>query len=64
MPKEKTFIHPYIPNSVPETKAEMLREIGMTDIDVLLQEIPKELRFQSKLNLPKPFLVECELKNT
>jgi len=62
MPKEKTFIHPYIPNSVPETKAEMLREIGVTEVEVLLQEIPEELRFKSKLNLPKPFLAECELK--
>ena len=28
MTKEKTFIHPYIPNSVPEINEEILKEIG------------------------------------
>ena len=52
MIKEKTFIHPYIPNSVPEINEEMLREIGVTDIETLYQEIPEKLRFKRKLNLP------------
>lgn len=62
MAKEKRFIHPYIPNSVPEIKAEMLKEIGVSDVEGLYQEIPEELRIKRKLNLPKPLLAECELK--
>ncbi len=62
MAKEKSFIHPYIPNSVPGIKAEMLKEIGTPDTETLYQEIPEELRFKQKLNLPKPFLAEHDLK--
>lgn len=62
MAKRKAFIHPYIPNSVPEIKAELLREIGVADIEELFQVIPEELRLKKKLNLPKPFLSEYELR--
>jgi len=62
MAKEKPFIHPYIPNSVPAIKAEMLKSIGVEDVETLFQEIPERLRFKRKLNLPKPFLAENELK--
>jgi len=62
MAKEKTFIHPYIPNSVPEIKAEMLKSIGVEDVKTLYQEIPERLRFKRKLNLPEPFLAEQDLK--
>jgi glycine dehydrogenase subunit 1 len=59
---EKGFVHPYIPNAIPEIKAEMLKEIGVPDVETLYQEIPDELRFKRKLNLPQPFLSEYELK--
>ncbi len=62
MAKGKTFVHPYIPNSVPSIKAEMLKEIGVTDVETLYQEIPERLRLKQKLNLPKPFLDEYGLK--
>ena len=62
MAKEKSFIHPYIPNSVPEIKAEMLKSIGVKDVETLYQEIPERLRFKRKLNLPQPFLAEQDLK--
>ncbi|MHA1580953.1 MAG: aminomethyl-transferring glycine dehydrogenase subunit GcvPA [Candidatus Baldrarchaeia archaeon] len=58
----KTIVHPYIPNSVPEVQEEMLREIGLKDIDELYSGIPDELKFKGKFNLPEPFLAECELK--
>ena len=32
MNNKRNFIHPYIPNSVPEIKEKMLREIGIEDI--------------------------------
>lgn len=62
MEKERPFVHPYIPNSVPEIKEEMLRFIGVDDIETLYEEIPKDLRFKGRLNLPAPFVSEYDLK--
>jgi len=62
MAREKPFIHPYIPNSVPEITEEMLKEVGVTDIETLYEEIPEKLRLRRKLNLPEPLLSEYELK--
>jgi glycine dehydrogenase subunit 1 len=55
---KKTFIHPYIPNSVPLTKKEMMAEIGLTDLDELLKDLPVR---SGNLNLPGP-MTECELR--
>ena len=55
-------VYPYIPNSVPEVKAEMLREVGATDIMDLYEEIPDRLKFKGRLNLPEPMLDEYTLK--
>lgn len=54
-------VHPYIPNTVPEVKKEMLREIGLTSIDELYRDIPDQLKLKDKMNLP-PALSELELK--
>ncbi len=62
MEKDNAFIHPYIPNSAPEIKQEMLEKIGVKNVEVIYQEIPDELRLNRKLNLPEPFLSEYELK--
>ncbi|MCD6472957.1 aminomethyl-transferring glycine dehydrogenase subunit GcvPA [Candidatus Aerophobetes bacterium] len=62
MSKKKNIVHPYIPNSVPEVKAKMLKEIGVKDIDELYEDIPKNLRFKGKMNLPEPLSSECALK--
>jgi len=62
MAEGNSFIHPYIPNSVPEVKAEMLKSIGVEDVEALYQEIPEKLRFKRRLDLPRPFLAESELK--
>ena len=35
MAKDKSFIHPYIPNSVPEIKMEILKNIGVDDAEAL-----------------------------
>ena len=60
---EKHFIHPYIPNSVPEIKEEMLREIGVRDAEELFSEmIPARLRLKRPMNLPKPLHAESDLK--
>ncbi len=62
MSDERSFIHPYIPNSVPEVKERMLREIGVLRIDDLYADIPARLRFSERMNLPEPLISEADLK--
>jgi glycine dehydrogenase subunit 1 len=62
MENKKHFIHPYIPNTLPEVKAAMMKEIGIEDLDELYSDIPEALRLKEKLNLPEPLLSEYELK--
>ncbi len=54
-------VHPYIPNSVPDVQAAMLKEIGVADIDELYADIPAELRLQKPMDLP-PAMTEYELQ--
>jgi glycine dehydrogenase subunit 1 len=49
----KSLVHPYIPNATPETKQEMMQQIGITNIDELYVDVPKEFRVRRRLNLPK-----------
>ena len=58
----KKVVYPYVPNSVPEVKAQMLREVGAQDIMDLYAEIPERLKFKGKLNLPDPILDEYSLR--
>ena len=53
--------HPYIPNSVPETRQEMMREIGITTMDELYADVPQEYRLKKPLNLPEA-LSEFEVR--
>jgi glycine dehydrogenase subunit 1 len=46
--------HPYIPNSVPQIKREMLAEIGVASVDELYGAIPERLRLRRPLDLPDP----------
>ncbi|HPS67419.1 MAG TPA: aminomethyl-transferring glycine dehydrogenase subunit GcvPA [Holophaga sp.] len=54
--------HPYIPNSAPGVKAEMLAEIGAGSIDELYADIPESLRFRGRMNLPGAIESESLLK--
>jgi len=54
--------HPYIPNSQPEIKQEMMRETGIKNIDELYADIPEKYRLKKPLNLPKNALSEFEVK--
>jgi glycine dehydrogenase subunit 1 len=54
--------HPYIPNSAPSTKSDMLSAIGVDDIGGLYASIPDSLRLEGELNLPPAFRSEFELK--
>lgn len=56
------IVYPYIPNSVPEVKAQMLRELGLDDEMDLFSEIPDHLQYKKRMNLPEPILDEYSLK--
>lgn len=59
----KDFIHPYMPNSVPRIKGEMLQELGIRSVAEIYESvIPEELRYKERLDLPEPILSEHELK--
>ncbi|MHA1576999.1 MAG: aminomethyl-transferring glycine dehydrogenase subunit GcvPA, partial [Candidatus Thorarchaeota archaeon] len=45
-------VHPYIPNSVPEIKKRMLKEIGVSSSDEIFSCIPDSIMYKKKLNLP------------
>jgi len=57
----KKPVYPYIPNSAPAAKEEMLRAVGAKSIDEFYADVPEKLRFKGKLNLPNPLLSEVEL---
>ena len=56
-----THSHPYIPNSTPEVKKELMQELGIQSIDELYKDIPEKLLLKRKLNLPDG-LSEFEVK--
>lgn len=62
MNKKRNLVHPYIPNSVPEIKKQMLEEIGVKDIDTLYEDIPEDLRFTGEMNLPDSLPSEYALE--
>ncbi len=55
-------VYPYIPNSVPEVKREMLRACGAASVEELYAGIPERLRLKRPLDLPPPLLSEAELE--
>ena len=55
-------VYPYIPNSVPEVKAEMLRAIGISSVEDIFAEIPDHLRFKGELDVPGPIASEYTLR--
>ncbi|MEH7523731.1 aminomethyl-transferring glycine dehydrogenase subunit GcvPA [Bacillus sp. JJ1503] len=61
MGKYNAGAHPYIPNTAPEVKEEMLKEIGVQTIEELFDGIPEELHYKKEMNIPEP-LSEYELK--
>ena len=57
------FIHPYIPNSVPWKKQEMLGVIGAESADELYRRmIPERLLLKEPMNLPEPIMSELDLR--
>jgi glycine dehydrogenase subunit 1 len=62
MKKDRFTVHPYIPNSVPDIKESMLREVDARSAEDFYADIPPDLRFTRRMDLPDPFLSECALK--
>lgn len=60
--KDQAFVHPYIPNSAPEVKEELMKAVGITDLEELYSEIPEHLRFRGRLDVPEAILSEYELR--
>lgn len=57
------FVHPYMPNSVPDIEREILDELGVKAIDEIYKSIiPEDLLYKEELDLPKRIESEYELK--
>jgi glycine dehydrogenase subunit 1 len=61
MVKKQKIVYPYIPNSEPSIKQQMLEEIGVDSVEALYKDIPEALRLKKRMDLPEPFLSEPEL---
>ena len=53
--------HRFIPNSSPGVREAMLAEIGVGSVEEIYEEIPAELRFTGKLDLPHQPLAEADV---
>lgn len=54
--------HPYIPNSAPDVRAEMLAAIGVSSVEDLYAPIPADLRFKGRLPLEEGIPEEARLR--
>jgi glycine dehydrogenase subunit 1 len=57
----RTTAHPYMANSVPAVKQEMLDAIGAASIEELFAQIPERHRLRGELQLPRALASEVEL---
>jgi glycine dehydrogenase subunit 1 len=62
MSQGKTTVYPYIPNSAPEVKRQMLEAVGAQSTDDFFEDVPESLRLKQRMNLPDPLLSEYALK--
>jgi glycine dehydrogenase subunit 1 len=62
MSEEGSTVYPYIPNSVPAVKAQMLQEVGAKSVEEFFEDVPENLRLKDGLRLPEPLLSEYALK--
>jgi glycine dehydrogenase subunit 1 len=61
MTQPKKIVYPYIPNSIPMVKEEMLKAVKAKSVEEFYSDIPECLRFKGRLDLPEPFLAEADL---
>ena len=62
MTERNPTAHPYIPNSVPSVKDEMLRAVGAQTVDDFYEDVPQDLRLDEPLDLPPPLTSEYALR--
>jgi glycine dehydrogenase subunit 1 len=62
MTDDRPIVYPYIPNSVPQVKEQMLKEVGAESTEDFYEDVPASLRLRESMNLPRPFLSEYALK--
>lgn len=55
-------VFPYIPNSVPAIKRQMLELVGAESADEFFADVPEHLLLREPLRLPEPLLSEYALK--
>ncbi|MCK8608533.1 aminomethyl-transferring glycine dehydrogenase subunit GcvPA [Agromyces sp. C10] len=55
------FVHPYIPNTAPDVRAEMLAAVGAASVEDFYADVPVELRLGRPLDLPEPLVAEQDL---
>jgi glycine dehydrogenase subunit 1 len=61
MENKKLRSYPYIPNSEPAVKKQMLESVGAESVEEFYADIPEKLRVEGKLDLPPPLMSEFEL---
>ncbi|MEV5708435.1 aminomethyl-transferring glycine dehydrogenase subunit GcvPA [Actinoallomurus sp. NPDC052274] len=54
-------VHPYIPNSVPAIKEQMLAAVGAASTEEFYADVPESIRLRRPLDLPAPLRSEAEL---
>ena len=54
--------HPYMANSAPGVKEEMLAAVGVASTDELYEQIPANHRLEGGLNLPPTLRSEVDLR--
>jgi glycine cleavage system P protein (glycine dehydrogenase) subunit 1 len=54
--------HPYMPNSTPELRRELLDAVGVEDVEELFVQIPAGHRLQAELDLPPALVSEAALR--
>lgn len=59
---EKPRPHPYMPNSVPAIREEMMSALGIDSVEQLFVQIPDDHRLKEPLNLPPALSSEAELR--
>ncbi|NGP45169.1 aminomethyl-transferring glycine dehydrogenase subunit GcvPA [Bacillaceae bacterium SIJ1] len=59
--QKENVAHPYIPNTVPQVQNDMLKDLGLKNIEELFEGIPENLIYKEKLNIPSS-LTEFELR--
>ena len=62
MDNKQPSVHPYMANSVPETKQDMMAAIGVKNIEELYEQIPDDHKIKRALDLPERILSESDLK--